>query len=209
MVSSKGRGHTPPSATKEKGSGSGSKTPTRSPSPSRSPPRRSRTRRGGRSRTRRPREVVAERVVRETSGSGNWPQLTKTNYDSWSLLMKLKMQARHLWEAVEDEDVDFHDDRSALEAICSGVPQEMVPTLATKPSAKQAWEAIRSMRIGDDRVRKSTAQSLRAEYEQIAFRDGESVEDFALRLTNIVQCLALLGDPEPEPKVVAKYLRVA
>jgi len=40
-------------------------------------------------------------------------------------------------------------------------------------------------------------------------RDGESVEDFALRLSNIMQRLAILGDPEPEPKVVAKYLRVA
>jgi hypothetical protein len=110
----------------------------------------------------RHREGVVERIVRETTGSGNWPQLTKMNYDSWSLLMKLKLESRYLWEAIEDEDVDYHDDRSALEAICSGVPQEMVPTLATKPSAKQAWEAIRTMRIGDDRVRKSTAQSLRA-----------------------------------------------
>ena len=123
--------------------------------------------------------------------------------------MKLKMQSRYLWDAIEDEDVDFHDDRSALEAICSSVPQEMVPTLATKASAKEAWEAIRTMRIGDDRVRKSTAQSLCVEYEQISFRDGESVEDFALRLSNLVQRLAILGDPEPEPKVVAKYLRVA
>jgi hypothetical protein len=123
--------------------------------------------------------------------------------------MKLNLQARHIWEAIEEDDVDFHDDRSALEAICSGVPQEMVPTLATKPSAKEAWEAIRSMRIGDKRVRKSTAQNLRADYEQITFRDGESVEDFALRLSNIVQRLAILGDPEPERKVVAKYLRVA
>jgi hypothetical protein len=131
------------------------------------------------------------------------------NYDSWSLLMKLKLQARHLWEAVEVGDVDFHDDRTALEAICSGVPTEMVPILATKASAKAAWEAIRMMRIGDDRVRKSTAQNLRAEYEQIAFRDGEPVEDFALRLTNIVQRLSILGDPEPEAKVVAKYLHVA
>jgi len=65
------------------------------------------------------------------------------------------------------------------------------------------------MRIGDDRVRKSTAQNLRVEYEQINFKDGESVEDFALRLSNIVQRLAILGDPEPEAKVVAKYLRVA
>jgi len=150
-----------------------------------------------------------ERVVRETSGSGKWPQLTKTNYDSWSLLMKLKLQSRYLWDAIEDDDVDFHDDRSALEAICSGVPEEMVPTLATKASAKEAWEAIRTMRIGDDRVRKSTAQSLRAEYEQIKFKDGESVEEFALRLSNLVQRLAILGDPEPEAKVVAKYLRVA
>ena len=41
------------------------------------------------------------------------------------------------------------------------------------------------------------------------FRDGESIEDFALRRSNIVQRLAFLDDPEPEPKVVAKYLRVA
>ena len=120
--------------------------------------------------------------------------------------MKLKMQSCYLWDVIEDEDVDYHDDRSALEAICSGVPQEMVPTLATKASAKEAWEAIRTMCIGDDRVRKSTAQSLHAEYEQIAFCDGESIEDFALRLFNLVQQLAILGDPEPELKVVAKYL---
>jgi hypothetical protein len=56
------------------------------------------------------------------TGSGNWPQLMKTNYDPWSLLMKLKLQSRYLWEAIEDDDVDFHDDRSPLEAICSGVP---------------------------------------------------------------------------------------
>jgi hypothetical protein len=50
--------------------------------------------------------------------------------------MKMKMQSRYLWDAIEDEDVDFHDDRSTLEAICSSVPQEMVPTLATKALAK-------------------------------------------------------------------------
>lgn len=121
--------------------------------------------------------------------------------------MKLKLQARHLWDIVEHGPVDFHDNRTALEAICSAVPTEMVPTLATKDSAKAEWEAVRTMRIGDERVRKSTAQNLSAEYEQIAFRDG--VEDFALRLSNIVQRLAILGDPKPDAKVVAKYLRVA
>ena len=52
------------------------------------------------------------------------------------------------------------------------------------------------------------AQNLHAEYESITLREREAIEDFALRLTGIVQRLAMLGDPEPDEKVVAKYLRV-
>ena len=52
------------------------------------------------------------------------------------------------------------------------------------------------------------AQNLRAEYEAIALRNGEPIKDFALRLTEIVQRLATLGDPKPNEKVVAKYLHV-
>ena len=76
--------------------------------------------------------------------------------------MKLKMQARHLWDAVEYDDVEFDDDHSALDAIYSAVPTEMVPALATKATAKEAWEAIKMLRIGDDLVRKATTQNLRA-----------------------------------------------
>jgi hypothetical protein len=124
--------------------------------------------------------------------------------------MKLKLQARHLWEAVEYPDIaEYGEDRSALDAICSAVPEDMVVVLATKDTAHDAWEAIKTLRIGDDRVRRSTAQTLRAEYESIALRPGEAIEEFALRLTNITQRMAALGDPEPEPRVVAKYLRVA
>ena len=44
----------------------------------------------------------------------------------------------------------------------------MVPVLATKETAKDAWEAIQTLRIGDDRVWIATAQNLRAEYEGLA-----------------------------------------
>lgn len=44
---------------------------------------------------------------------------------------------------------------------------EMVPTLETKPSAKDTWEVIRTMHIGNERVQKSTTQTLRAKYEQM------------------------------------------
>lgn len=77
-----------------------------------------------------------------------------------------------------------------------------------KESAKEAWDALKTMRIGIDRVRKANAQKLRKEYEGIAFRDGELVDDFALRLTGLINQLAILGDPEPSNKVVKKYLHV-
>ena len=60
--------------------------------------------------------------------------------------MKLKLQARHLWEAVEYPDiVEYDEDRSALDAICSAVPEDMVPALATKGTAYDAWEAIKTL----------------------------------------------------------------
>ena len=88
------------------------------------------------------------------------------------------------------DDVEYDNDRSALDAICSAVPEEMVPALAEKDTAKEAWEAIRTFHIGDNRVRKATAQNLHAEYEAIKLKDRELIEDFALRLTGIVQQLA-------------------
>ncbi|WVZ57632.1 hypothetical protein U9M48_007993 [Paspalum notatum var. saurae] len=101
------------------------------------------------------------------------------------------------------------EDRMALDIICSAAPPEMISTLAVKSTAKEAWETLKTMRIGDERIRKTAAQKLQREYETLAFRDGESVENFTLRLTGIVAQLQTLGDPEPPNKVIARYLRVA
>lgn len=85
---------------------------------------------------------------------------------------------------------------------------KMVLVMVANPSTKEAWEAIRTFRIGDGRVRKAMAQNHHAEYEMIKLQDGEAIEDFMLRLTGIVQRLASLGDPKLDDKVVAKYMRV-
>lgn len=115
------------------------------------------------------RGLVIHHMVKETGGSMNYPLLTKTNYNDWSLMMKLKLQARCLWNAVDPSSVAFHENRMALEAICSVVLPEMIFSLATKLSTKEAWESIRTMQIGDDRIRKSSMQKLQREYETISF----------------------------------------
>jgi hypothetical protein len=124
--------------------------------------------------------------------------------------MKIKLQAWCLWRAIDPgDDVSEPEDRLALDALCSAVPPAMVSTLVVKPTTKLAWEAVRIMQIGDDRLRKTTAQRVRRQYEELVLKEGEGVEDFSLRLTNIVSQLATLGDPEDPTKIVEKYLRNA
>jgi hypothetical protein len=62
--------------------------------------------------------------------------LTRTSYHQLSLLMKVKMQAWQLWDAVEFGDVEYHDDRRALEALCAAVPPKISAYLANKATAK-------------------------------------------------------------------------
>jgi hypothetical protein len=64
------------------------------------------------------------------------------------------------------------------------------------------------MRVGSDRVRKGKVQQLKKEVEMISFRDGESIDNFALRLSNLVTSLATFGAPIDETQVVEKYLLV-
>jgi hypothetical protein len=62
--------------------------------------------------------------------------LTKSNYHEWSLLMKVKLQARRLWEAVHVGGVDYNDDRRVLEALCTTIPAELDASLANKATAR-------------------------------------------------------------------------
>jgi hypothetical protein len=67
------------------------------------------------------------------------------------------------------DKVERRHDRLALAAILRGVPEEMHNMLLGKRSVKEAWEAIKTMRLGADRVKEVNAQKLLAEFESIAF----------------------------------------
>jgi hypothetical protein len=90
-----------------------------------------------------------------------------------------------------------------------GVPTEMHPLLLSKKTVKEAWVAIKSMRLGADRVKTVNAQKLLAEFESITFKSGETIEDFAIRISKIATDLTGLGEKSVDDKrVVRKFLRV-
>jgi len=78
--------------------------------------------------------------------------------------------------------------------------------LAVKRTAREAWDAIRLMRMGADRVKEANAEKLRQDFADITFKPGELVEDFALRINTLANELRVLGDPVTEKEVVKKML---
>ncbi|XP_066392419.1 uncharacterized protein [Miscanthus floridulus] len=73
---------------------------------------------------------------------------------------------------------------------------------------KEAWDAVKTMRIGADRVKEVNTQKPLKEFENIQFKEGESVDDFGMRITNLVGNLKTLGETIDDFRVVKKFLRV-
>jgi hypothetical protein len=85
--------------------------------------------------------VTVEQVIKEASTSVQYSTLTRTNYNEWSLVMKVNMQAQGLWHIVEPEEediIEYREDRLALAAILRVLPPEMLTSLATKRTAQSS-----------------------------------------------------------------------
>jgi hypothetical protein len=122
--------------------------------------------------------------------------------------MRVRLQVQHMWEAVQYGDVDYYEDRRALYAFIAAVPLVMQFSLSKKQTAKEVWDAIAAARISSDRALKTTLQALRKEWENLTFKPGEDVDDFALRLNTLQQKMVQFGDDTySEERVVEKLFR--
>ncbi|KAK1677381.1 hypothetical protein QYE76_038229 [Lolium multiflorum] len=155
--------------------------------------------------------IVHERTVQERAAPSSsivWPMLTQTNYMEWALVMQINLEASLLWEAVEGFPVSVPNDKAALGALLRSVPPEMVGTLAAKKTSKEAWETVKTMRLGVARVKKAAAQRLRREFAQIQFKHGEGLEAFGMRINTLANSLRIPGDDVEEVTVVERFLQV-
>ncbi|XP_062198312.1 uncharacterized protein LOC133901033 [Phragmites australis] len=68
-------------------------------------------------------------------------------------------------------------------------------------------EAIKTMHVGVERIRKAKASTLRRNFDTLKFHNGETVEEFGVRITGITNQLAVLGNSYDEEEVVRKFLQ--
>lgn len=137
--------------------------------------------------------------------------LTRNNYTSWSLKMKVFIQAQSVWEAIEPSDpklvVDVKTDKIALAAIYQGIPEDMLLSIADKKSTNEVWNAIKIMCIGADRVQKVKVQTLKTDFETMVMKETDQLDEFCMRLNSVVANIHILGEKMEESNVVKKLLR--
>ncbi|XP_066320048.1 uncharacterized protein [Miscanthus floridulus] len=138
-----------------------------------------------------------------------WPMLTRSNYQEWAMLMQCNYEALEIWEVIDPGvNPKCSQDHQAMSALLRSVPKEMWQTLGSRKTVKEAWEVVRTMRIGADWVKDVNAQKLMKEFENIQFKDGETIDDFSMRITNLIANLKSYGETVEDARVVKKFLRV-
>jgi hypothetical protein len=81
-------------------------------------------------------------------------------------------------------------------------------SFSKKRTAKEAWDTIAAARIGSNCARKTTLQAIRKEWENLAFKPGEDVDDFALRLNTLQQKMVQFSDDTyDEERAIEKLFR--
>ena len=149
-------------------------------------------------------------------GGSQFPRLDREDYALWAMNMEVAMEGAEFWEAVDPGGAEYakgaakyRKDRQALTVIYSAMPKDVLQHLVGKNSAKEAWETIKILHQGHDRVKEAHLQSLMRSYECLKMDESETVDQFAARLKTLVNGIRSYGSTLEEVAIVRRFLRAA
>nr|GEV38657.1 hypothetical protein [Tanacetum cinerariifolium] len=147
------------------------------------------------------------------SGADNrLPMLEKDMYDSWKSRMELYMlNQQHgrlilesvesgplLWPSIEEngvtrlkkysklsttEAIQADCDVKATNIILQGLPPKVYALVSTYKVAKELWERIQMLMQGTSLTKQERECKLYDEFDKFAYRKGESLHDYYLRFS--------------------------
>ena len=172
-------------------------------------------------------EVAEESTMASTSSSSGdlrTPIFVGENFDFWRIKMRIILKSYELWNLVEEgftvpENMaalteaqkmelksNMKKDAKALAIIHGAVSAEIFPRISNEETSKAAWDVLDEEYRGTTEVRAVKLQSLRRDFEYTRMKEGESLEDYLTRLTDIVNQMKAYGETLSDKRVVQKIL---
>nr|GFA06823.1 hypothetical protein [Tanacetum cinerariifolium] len=137
------------------------------------------------------------------SGADNRPpMLEKDMYDSWKSRMELYMLNRqHIAEAIQ-ADCDV----KATNIILQGLPSEVYALVSTHKVAKDLWERIQMLMQGTSLTMQERECKLYDEFDKFACRKGETLHDYYLRFSLLLNDMNMYNMKLEQFQVNTKFL---
>lgn len=70
--------------------------------------------------------------------------------------------------------------------------------LPTEETTQETWNTLKTLHVGADRLKEARMQTLKSEFENFHMRDNDSIDDFAMKMTMLVNQIRRLGDKMEE-----------
>lgn len=123
--------------------------------------------------------------------------------------MEAVLDANDLWEVVDPDntdEVEIKKNKIARAMIYQSLPENIMGQVAKTKSAREIWEALRIRFLGVERAQQAKLQTLKREFDKLRMGPKDSVDDFASKLSEIINKFSSLGDTLDNVAVVKKLL---
>ena len=114
-----------------------------------------------------------------------------------------------MWAAVQptsNTTIDLKLDRKAKAHLLQVLPEDRLMQVAKKNSSKEIWESLNTRFVGADRVRNTRLQALKSDFSAMRINDGETLDQYAGRITTIFVQYFNVGGTLEESVMVKKIL---
>ncbi|GJU88839.1 hypothetical protein Tco_1301262 [Tanacetum coccineum] len=178
--------------------------------------------------------TLADKAI--LSGADNRPpMLEKDMYDSWKSIMELYMMNRQhgrmilesvengplIWPTIEENRVTRpkkYSELSATEAIqadcdvkatniiLQGLPPEVYALVSNHRIAKELWERIQLLMQGTSLTKQERECKLYDEFDKFAYKKGETLRDFYLRFSLLLNDMNIYNVKLEQFQVNTKFL---
>nr|GEZ07128.1 hypothetical protein [Tanacetum cinerariifolium] len=154
---------------------------------------------------------LADKVI--LSGADNRPpMLEKDMYDSWKSRMELYMlnrqHRRMIIESVENGPLLWPtvEENGATNNIIQGLSPEVYTIVSTHKVSKELWERIQILMQGTSLTKQERECKLYDEFDKFAYKKGESLRDFYLRFSLLLNDMNIYNMKLEQFQVNTKFL---
>ncbi|GKA91873.1 hypothetical protein Tco_0813798 [Tanacetum coccineum] len=152
--------------------------------------------------------TLADKAI--LSGADNHPpMLEKDMYDSWKSKIELYMMNRQhermILESVENA-IQTDCDIKATNIILQGLPPEVYELVSNHKVTKELWERIQLLMQGTSLMKQERECKLYDEFDKFAYKNGETLHDFYLRFSLLLNDMNIYNMKLEQFQVNTKFL---